>query len=555
MTSGARWFRNRALRLQLIASVAGVHMLMMTLLVSVLVRRQQNFLIDRGRNTALMQTDLLAASSAQQLLTSDLPSLAAILASVGRDRTVREAMVTDLRGYVLAHTNSGMLGKYLRDNPSLMVLGGPLEHRLLPNSGPGDIRSASPVLIDGHALGWAWIAADRTGDWEHIGRVARLGAIFTAAAILLGAAFAILLARTIMRPLRLLLAGARRLAVDNLDQPIPVVGENEIGIVARAFNDAMRRLKEQREELERGRAELETRVEQRTEQLTLANQRLMAEIGEREHAEMELKRAHDELEQRVAERTVDLADANLALRQEIAERREIEQALRLKNDDLKDFAYAVSHDLQQPLRSMSGYAQLLERRYRDTLDSDGHDFIGYIAQGSRRMQDLIRDLLAYSRAAASDEIPAESIDCNRCFETAVLNLAIEIETSQAVIECEPLPAVQAHEVAVLQLFQNLLANAIKYRGEEPPKIRVGAASRGREVEFFVADNGIGIDPAHHAIIFRLFRRLQEDESGTGLGLAICSRIVQRYGGRIWVESELGAGSTFRFTLPAADPVE
>jgi PAS domain S-box-containing protein len=226
------------------------------------------------------------------------------------------------------------------------------------------------------------------------------------------------------------------------------------------------------------------------------------------------------------------------------------EELARSNRELEQFAYVASHDLQEPLRIVGSFTELLAKRYQGKLDDEAREFISFIVDGTTRMQALIRDLLAYSRVGTHGK-PFKRADCEAVFERAVSSLQILIGENGAVVTHDRLPTVMADELQLGQLFQNLIANAVKYHREEPPRVHVSAGRNGNECLFAVRDNGIGIDPEHLQRIFLIFQRLHSDAEcpGTGIGLAICKKIVERHGGRIWVESQPGKGSTFFFTIP------
>jgi PAS domain S-box-containing protein len=242
---------------------------------------------------------------------------------------------------------------------------------------------------------------------------------------------------------------------------------------------------------------------------------------------------------------------------DITERKRAEEKLRntlldleRSNKELQQFAYVASHDLQEPLRMVASYTQLLEKRYKDKLDSDANEFIQFAVDGAIRMQRLINDLLIYSRVGTRGK-SFEPTDSHAVLGQAIANLSALIEENQAVVTNDDLPPIMVDESQMVQLFQNLIGNAIKFRGDQSPRIHVSAEQKGNEWVFSVKDNGIGIDPQFNERIFVVFKRLHQKEEypGTGMGLAICKKIVERHGGRIWVKSELEKGSTFYFSIP------
>jgi len=249
---------------------------------------------------------------------------------------------------------------------------------------------------------------------------------------------------------------------------------------------------------------------------------------------------------------------------DITERKRVEEAvarqaqeLARSNAELEQFAYIASHDLQEPLRMITSYLQLLERRYNNKLDADANEFIGYAVDGANRLQRLISDLLAYSRVNTRGK-PFELVDCVTVMQHVLLNLKVAIEESGAAVTHDALPQVMGDSRQLVQLFQNLIGNAIKFHADQPPQVHIGIQQQGNQSYgedahwlFSVQDNGIGIESRYFDRIFLIFQRLhnRDEYPGTGIGLAICKKIVERHGGQIWVESELGKGSTFRFTIP------
>jgi signal transduction histidine kinase len=262
------------------------------------------------------------------------------------------------------------------------------------------------------------------------------------------------------------------------------------------------------------------------------------------------------------ERFLALNERIEALNKEIAERQRAEAALahtieelRRANADLEQFAYSASHDLREPLRMIAIYSDLLKRRLRGKIDEKSAEYLNFTVQGAKRMEALIHDLLAYTQAVSLSTDSIEPVSADSVLDLALANLRHAIEESRATIHRGPLPALSVQQVHLLQIFQNLIGNSLKYRSQKLPDISIAARREGRMWRISVHDNGIGIAPQYAEQVFRIFKRLHAGDkyTGTGVGLAICHKIVQRYGGRIWVDSDgRGNGCAFHFTLPAAE---
>jgi light-regulated signal transduction histidine kinase (bacteriophytochrome) len=287
------------------------------------------------------------------------------------------------------------------------------------------------------------------------------------------------------------------------------------------------------------------------------------EVGtviEKLQAEEALRRAHDELEQKVDERTHELQEEieerkviEGELRATTKELQEITKELRRSNKELEQFAYIASHDLQEPLRTVTSSIRLLKKEYRGTFGDEADTFITYAVSGTKQMQQLIKDLLVYSRVTSRGESFVQ-VRCEEVVQRVIDNLKTAIEESEVKIRLpETMPTMMGDKTQLVQLFQNLIGNAIKFRSERPPEVRIGVerATGRNEWLFSVRDNGIGMDMQYADKVFTIFQRLHttEEYPGTGVGLALCKKIVERHGGQIWVESKLGEGSTFYFTLP------
>jgi signal transduction histidine kinase len=275
--------------------------------------------------------------------------------------------------------------------------------------------------------------------------------------------------------------------------------------------------------------------------LCAAGLAIAEEMKRRGRAEEEVRQLNLDLERRVEERTEELANQT--------------RELARSNGELQQFAYVASHDLQEPLRMVASFTQLLARRYADKLDDDARDFINFAVDGATRMQTLISDLLNYSRVGTQGK-PLAPTDGDAVLERVLDGLKFAIEENRAAITHDPLPRVMADPVQLGQLFQNLLTNAMKFHGANPPRIHISARRTGNMWELSFRDNGIGIAEEHAERIFVIFQRLhtKTEYPGTGIGLAICKKIVERHGGRIWIEASEGGGTTFCFTIAPAGKI-
>ncbi|MCF6154586.1 MAG: HAMP domain-containing sensor histidine kinase [Candidatus Brocadia sp.] len=351
-----------------------------------------------------------------------------------------------------------------------------------------DYRGQSVVGVSTDLPEYNWILLAEANEPEAFAPLKMLGII----ALTLGAvsaatvtSFGIVFAVSTSRPIKDLTKATERFAGGDLQHRVKITRKDEIGVLANSFNSMAEEL---------------ARI-----------------INEHKRTEKELKHYSAELKR--------------------------------SNEELQHFAYIASHDLQEPLRMISSYLQLIKRRYKGNLDKDADEFIQYAVDGANRLQKMINGLLEYSRVDTHGK-SFELADCEVVLQQALTNLKVVIEESAATITHDPLPAVMADSSQLLLVFQNLITNAVKFRGNEPPCIHISAKHKENEWIFSVHDNGIGIEPEYHGRLFVIFRRLHSREyPGVGLGLSICKKVVKRHGGRIWVESEPGKGSTFYFTIP------
>jgi signal transduction histidine kinase len=361
------------------------------------------------------------------------------------------------------------------------------------SSGESNLAAFAPVT----RLPWSVVVLEPASTaFASVSALTKRALLWIGVVLLATLLASVLLARRITNPLRRLAEGAAEVGAGNLDYRLGSAKRDEIGVASRAFD----RMTE----------ELQTTLVSRDD---LAN-----EVAARKRAEGQIRKA--------------LLD------------------LQRSNQDLEQFAYVASHDLQEPLRMVASYTELLAQRYEGELDAKAQSYIHYAVDGATRMQGLINDLLTYSRVNTQGR-PLEPTDLHVVLGEALRNLASAIRESRAIVTNDDLPSMRVDPVQLQQVFQNLIGNAIKFRGKASPHIHVSAREEGDEWLFSVKDNGIGIDAKHAEKLFVIFQRLhtREEYPGTGIGLAVCKRIVERHGGRIWFESEPGKGSTFYFTLP------
>ena len=436
--------------------------------------------------------------------------------------------------------------------------------------------------------------------------------------VLLGIIGSFLLSKSISKPLIGLANATRILSSGDLDHRVSIASKDEVGLLSYSFNRMVDSLKQAEEKLRNSETQKKAILDASIDSIRLvdkdmriiwANQTTTTEMniapealigkfcyesffgidtpcaecptkkalesGKTEHSvlyqskskRIKAKTYWDSYAVPIKNETNDIENI-IQITRNITERMQVENALRertealeISNRELEQFAYVASHDLQEPLRMISSYVQLLARRYKDRLDTDADEFISYAVDGVTRMQVLINDLLAYSRVTTRGK-DFEATDSEEALSRALRNLQAAIQESSAVMTYDPLPTVMTDSIQLEQLFQNLISNSIKFRSNEPPHVHISAQRINNSkpsIEqslrdgwlFSVCDNGIGIDPEYADRIFTIFQRLhtRDEYPGTGIGLAICKRIVERHRGRIWVESQLGQGAIFNFSIP------
>jgi len=609
-----RRFWAASIRHQLIAGFVLVLALLMTVLVIKLVGYQRDFLRNHSMGQAASLAETLSTGSTSWVLANDVVGLQEVVQSVMRYPGLRYAMLLAPDGRVLAHNEPSLIGRYLQDATSHTLLSAtPALKTLVASDDLIDV--AAPVMAGERFIGWARIGLGQERIAENLRQVKIQGISFTLAAIALGTLFAILMANWLTKRLKRLVGATEQVRAGQRGFRIDFKRKDEIGKLGDDFNLMIKALEEDEEHIRVAQRELQLAnarlngiidgspdliaaldIDYRYLAFNVAYEAEFEKIfGKKIHLGMCLFEAlahlPEEMENTVALWTRALEGESFTLSSEfgsselqrnsyelsfspirdcagkiigaahivrdITERKRAAEDLAKKtaelarsNQELEQFAYIASHDLQEPLRMVSSYVQLLAKRYQGKLDQDADEFIHYAVDGATRMQCLITDLLSYSRVGTRGK-PFEPIDGYQVLAAALDNLQLAIADNAATITHDPLPTVTADSSQLTQLFQNLIGNAIKFHGAEPPAIHVGAQLKDGEWLFSIRDNGIGIAPENFERIFLIFQRLHSraEYPGTGIGLAVCKRIVERHGGRIWPESQPGQGTTFFFTLP------
>jgi signal transduction histidine kinase len=434
-----------------------------------------------------------------------------------------QVYIADESGNIMAHADEALVNRNVRDIPALDTL---LSGSMRTWGGEYiNLQGATVLATTSEIPDTKWLLVAEILQSEAYESSLLATAVAAVTIVLIGIMVmfgnARFLSNLIFRPIEQLRAGAERLSEGNFGFRLQFRRYDEIGAVTEAFNS------------------LATALQKRESDIQAKNQALSAEIAERERAQDELERLNATLEQRIAERTERLQSMTSELQR--------------SNKALEEFAYVASHDLQEPLRKVRTFGDRLHARYGHLLDATGIDYLTRMQNGSTRMQSLIDALLTYSRVTTKAQ-PLAPVDLNRVLEEVVSDLEVPIESLRAVVSVSPLPTLAADSVQMHLLFQNLIGNALKFhKPDVRPEISVSVSACAVNgcYEFVVADNGIGFEMQYADRIFQVFQRLhgRSEYEGTGVGLAICRKIVERHGGAIWAESELGAGTRFRIRLP------
>src|SRR5258706_6725885 len=437
---------------------------------------------------------ILGLNSAAALLFDDAPAAKDLLGALEADpRIVSASLYTEKRL---------LFARYVRDPALAWRPISPFPGEVLrePRFEWRAVTLARSIEFKGRPVGYIVLESDLEEFYTHARAVAGLGALVLALSVPLTFLLASRFQRVVSAPLLDLVATVRGISqAKNYALRAVVRTGDELGLLVTAFNEMLDQIEGRDGALEAARAGLELRVAERTQELE-------QEVVERRRAEASLARQAEELAR--------------------------------SNADLEQFAWVASHDLQEPLRMVASYTQLLAESHAGKLGADSDRYIEHAVDGATRMQKLIVDLLAYARVGRGSRSPT-AVDCRSVYDQALANLEVVIRESGARVSRDELPTVQGHASQLAQLFQNLIGNALKFRGEEPPRIHVAIEHRKGEAVFAVRDNGIGFDEKHAEKVFVIFQRLHarsSNYSGTGIGLAVCKKIVETHGGRIWSKS-------------------
>jgi PAS domain S-box-containing protein len=576
-------------------------MLLMTIFVFDLVHRQREFLLERAKSRVLFQAELLAANSLHGAMSNDMAALSEIINALAQDEDVTRAMVTDGRGRVLAHTDTGKVGLFRSDPRTLAVLNGTSKSTLVDEEGRS-LEAAAPILAQNRVIGWTWVSRDLGTDQAHLSYVTHAGLVYTAAAILIGTTFAFLLAGIVTRQLRLLLAGTKRMAANRLDQEVAVTTENEVGQVARAFNCAMHKLSEQQAALRESEKQFREMAEGIPQLAWMANpdggiywynQRWYQYTGttppqmegwgwQSVHDPSELPKVLERWKNSIATgetfdmvfplrgadgvfrpfltRVMPLRDAQgrvvrwFGTNTDISAQKQAEQAL-LRSEKLASvgrMAATIAHEINNPLAAVTN-TLYLARTNADHPDSL-RQYLDSADEELRRIAYITRQALGFYRESNA---PAR-MSVNAVLESSVDLLKGKIKVKHAVIEKQWVGDVEVTAIAgeLRQVFSNLLANsldAIDEQGTIKLRVSTGAAFNNghRCVRVTVADNGKGIDATSRDRIFEPFFTTK-GMTGTGLGLWVSKQIIDKHGGTIRMRSSTNGtrrGTAFTIALP------
>jgi PAS domain S-box-containing protein len=614
MLTAIRTFWEKSIRHQLIAGIVSVIAVTMTLLVADLIGNQRDFLRQQSLEQATSLAETLATSSASWVMADDVAGLQEVIQSIMRDPDVRYAMLLRPDGRVLGHNDSRNIGRYLQDAVSRTLLDSPhAPKKLIADDSLIDIAvpvMAGTRFLGWARIG---LGQEGITDCLHQAVIHGVIYTLVAIAIgtLFGVLMARYLTSRLQRladGTTRVRSGQRGFRIDfKRKDEIGTLGD-DFNLMIAALERDEKRILEFQTDLKLANARLNGIIDGSPDLIAALDidYRFLAYndtyetafekmFGKKIHLGMSLFEAlahlPEEMENSLALWTRTLEGESFTLSSEfgsaslqrnpyelsyspirddsgqiigaahimrdITARKLAEELLAKKteelqrsNQELEQFAYVASHDLQEPLRMITSYIQLLAKRYQGKLDKDADEFIGFAVDGATRMQRLISDLLVYSRVGTRGKA-FEPTDSYQALAAALDNLQLAVEDCGATVTHDKLPTVMADSSQLTQLFQNLIGNAIKFHGEEKPLVHVSAQQRANEWLFSVHDNGIGIAPENFERIFVIFQRLhsRSEYPGTGIGLAVCKRIVERHGGKIWLESELGKGTQFFFTLP------